>query len=66
MSTPVHQRVPFKLIMMPCCFHLFCSVNSRWPSFCPNCGKHVYPEIKGCALVSDDEAWLQYDESKKP
>ena len=61
----ITQLVPFRLIDMPCCHHMFCSVNSRWPSFCPNCGKHVFSEIKGCALITDLNATLKYDETKK-
>lgn len=56
------ERVHFRLIQMPCCQHLFCNVNARWPSYCPNCGKYVYPEVKGCALISDDSAILKYKE----
>lgn len=56
------ERVHFRLIQMPCCQHLFCNVNARWPSYCPNCGKYVYPEVKGCASISDDNAILKYKE----
>jgi hypothetical protein len=60
-----NERVPFRLIQMPCCQHLFCNVNHRWPSFCPNCGAHVFPQIKGCALILDEDAWLKYDNGEK-
>lgn len=63
--TTINQRVPFKLIEMPCCHHLFCSVNHRWPSYCPNCGAYVYPTIKGCTLTTDDNATLKYNSDKK-
>lgn len=54
------ERVHFRLIEMPCCHHMFCNVNPRWPSYCPNCGRHVYPEVRGCAVVSDGKATLKY------
>ena len=59
------ERVKFTLIQMPCCQHLLCNVNHRWPSFCPNCGAHVFPQVKGCSLISDDAATLKYDSDKK-
>lgn len=58
------ERVHFRLLQMPCCQHLFCNVNPRLPSYCPACGKSVYLEIRGCALISDDNATLKYDERK--
>lgn len=61
-----NERVHFRLLKMPCCQHLFCNVNSRLPSYCPNCGQHVYPQIKHCAVISDENAWLNYDENKQP
>lgn len=59
------ERVMFRLIRMPCCQHLFCNVNHRWPSFCPNCGTHVWPQVKGCASISDPNAILKYDTEAK-
>lgn len=59
------ERVHFRLINMPCCNHMFCNVNHRWPSFCPNCGVHVFPNVKGCAVISDDHAILKYDDGRK-
>lgn len=60
------ERVHFRLIKMPCCSHMFCSVNPRWPSFCPNCGTHIFPQVRGSAIISDEAATLKYDESKRP
>lgn len=62
----VTERVHFRLISMPCCAHLFCNVNARWPSFCPNCGAHVYPRVREGALISDDNATLAYNPEKRP
>ncbi len=59
------ERVHFRLILMPCCQHLFCNINPRWPSYCPNCGKHVYPGVRSGALVSDPNATLKYDMDAK-
>lgn len=59
--TSVTQRIPFRLLIMPCCGGMICHVNHRWPSFCSNCGAHVFPEIKGCATVIDENATLKYD-----
>lgn len=59
------ERVPFRLIKMPCCGHLFCSVNARWANYCPQCGKFVYDHIKSCSLINDPNAELKYDESKR-
>lgn len=60
------ERVHFRLIQMPCCGHLFCNVNARWPSYCPQCGKNVFADIKSCARISDDNATLTYNELKQP
>lgn len=53
------ERVHFRLIRTPCCESLVCWVNPRFPSFCHECGKSVYPEIKGCVLYEDDSAILK-------
>lgn len=54
------ERVHFRLIQMPCCGHLLCWVNPRFPSYCPECGKGIYPEVKGSVLLTDDSAILKY------
>lgn len=53
------ERVTFRLIVMPCCSTMLCWVNPRFPNYCPECGKFVFPEVKGCVLSSDDKAWLR-------
>lgn len=60
------ERVPFRLIQMPCCQHLFCNVNARVPSYCPSCGKQVFDKIKECVLICDETATLKYDPDKRP
>jgi len=54
------QKVPFRLIVMPCCNFQACWVNPRFPNYCPECGKFVFPEIKGCVTLLDEGAWLKY------
>jgi hypothetical protein len=60
------ERVHFRLIEMPCCQHLFCNVNARLPSHCPQCGKFVYDQIKGGVLISDATATLKYTIESPP
>ncbi len=62
MATKQRERVHFRLLQMPCCSHLFCNVNPRLPSYCPACGTRVYPEIKSGVRISDENAWLEYEE----
>lgn len=57
------EFITFKLLRMPCCGHQLCWVNPRWPSYCPECGTHIYPEVKEkseLTLLLDDKARLQY------
>lgn len=57
----ITERIHFRFIVMPCCQHQFCNVNPRLPSFCPMCGASVYPQVRGCVLISDENAMLKYD-----
>jgi NADH pyrophosphatase NudC (nudix superfamily) len=57
------ERVKFRLIVMPCCQHQYCSVNPRLPTYCPQCGEQVYGRIladPSVIMISDDNAWLKY------
>lgn len=59
-----NERVFFRLIKMPCCGHLLCWVNPRLPTYCPECGKLMFTELKfdGTAfLVRDQDAKLSYE-----
>jgi hypothetical protein len=61
------ERVPFRLIQMPCCNMLYCAVNPRLPNYCIECGERVYAKIKNnpsCILILDENATLKYKESK--
>jgi hypothetical protein len=53
------ERVMFRLIIMQCCHFVYCHVNPRFPTHCPECGKHIYPEVKGWVVQSDDNAILK-------
>lgn len=56
------ERVHFRLIQMPCCNFLACWVNPRFPSYCPECGTSVFPQVKSHVMISDDAATLKYTE----
>lgn len=53
-----NQRVPFRLIKMPCCGHQCCWVNPRLPNYCPECGKVVLPRLAEAILFTDFDAEL--------
>lgn len=59
------ERVDFRLLQMECCGSLICNLT-RLPTYCPNCGKMCFPAVKGWVLLHDSDAWLTYDEDKKP
>ena len=61
-SNKTTERVHFRLIQMPCCGFVFCNVNPRLPSYCPECGKRCYPECKSTVLLSDPNAMLEVDQ----
>lgn len=56
------ERVHFRVLVMPCCQFTACWVNPRFPSYCPECGKRVYPEVKSCVTLDDDQATLRFKE----
>ena len=53
------ERVPFRFLIMPCCQHQVCWVNPRYPNYCPECGKHIYPDVRSCATIIDNNATLK-------
>ena len=63
-TTKTTERIPFRLIITPCCGSMICHVNHRWPSYCSNCGAFIYPDVKGCASINDQNAKLVYDAGK--
>jgi hypothetical protein len=64
-SATTRQRVPFRLIVMPCCSTQLCWVNPRLPNYCPECGERAYAALKfGGVLVEATEAWLEITQEK--
>jgi hypothetical protein len=55
------ERVHFRLIQTPCCGTMLCWVNPRFPTYCPECGKQIYLEVKACVMAEDDMATLRTD-----
>lgn len=51
-TTTTTEMIQFKLFQMECCGHMLCWVNPRFPSYCPQCGKGVYPQVRGWVIVS--------------
>lgn len=56
------ERVWFRLMICPKCYFSMCWVNPRFPNYCPECGKFIYPEIKEYVSISDDNAMLRYED----
>jgi hypothetical protein len=54
-----YERVHFRLLVMPCCAHQLCWVNPRFPTYCPECGKRAYPEVRSAVTFDDPNATLQ-------
>jgi hypothetical protein len=60
MKQPTNQKVPFRLIQMPCCHVLICWVNPRRPNYCPECGKFIFKAFnKADWEINSSEAWLR-------
>lgn len=57
-----HERVHFRFLKMPCCGFLYCNVNPRLPSYCPECGKNVIRQLNASIRISDPNAELNYKE----
>lgn len=55
------ERVHFRLLKTDCCGTLLCWVNPRFPNYCPECGTRVFPLIRGCVVLSDENATLNVD-----
>lgn len=61
MSKRTHnERIIFRFFTLSCCGHMLCWVNPRYPSYCPECGTHIYPNVKGDATIIDNNAHLRY------
>ncbi|KKM25041.1 hypothetical protein LCGC14_1599000 [marine sediment metagenome] len=55
-----NERIHFRLIHMECCGQLLCWVNPRFPTHCPECGRTVYPQVKGWVTMEDTNAHIRY------
>ena len=62
-KTVKNERIVFRLFNLSCCGHFLCWVNPRFPSFCPNCGKHIYPDVKGDVVITDENAHIKFHAS---
>lgn len=60
----VTERVVFQYLIMPCCQVNLCWVNPRYPTYCPECGKHCYPQVKQGVMIRDKDATLTYDAAR--
>lgn len=54
------ERVHFRLLNMQCCGVILCHVNPRFPNYCIECGKHVYPQVKQWVVGDCPSAMLKY------
>lgn len=60
-----NYRVMFRLFQMPCCSQLLCWVNPRFPNYCPECGKHVFADLRSEAFTLEHaEGWLRTEPKK--
>jgi len=57
------ERIPFRLIAMQCCGTMICHINHRPPMYCPECGKRVWPNVKGWVVIKDEDATLKYNDA---
>jgi hypothetical protein len=56
----MNERVHFRILNMGCCNFIACWVNSRLPSYCPECGKRIYPEVRSWVTDEDTNAHLKH------
>lgn len=57
-----NERIHFRLLVIECCGAQLCWVNPRFPSFCPECGRSCYPQVRGWAVFVDENAILRCGE----
>lgn len=55
----MNERVHFRLLQMQCCDVVLCHVNPRFPNYCPECGKFVYPKVKEWVVSEEPDAWIR-------
>jgi hypothetical protein len=61
--TIMTERVHFRIIVTPCCHTMLCWVNPRLPNHCPECGKNIWPSVRGCVTYQDNDAVLKHKEA---
>jgi hypothetical protein len=60
--TATNEKVPFRLLQMPCCKTLVCWVNPRLPTCCTECGKPVLMKFRnGEGVLETRDAWLRIE-----
>lgn len=61
-SSSTYESIHFRLIVCPECHHNLCWVNPRLPSYCPECGKHIYLKVRESVMCDDPRASLRYSQ----
>lgn len=60
---PYNEKLNFRLFVMPCCSHQLCWVNPRLPTYCPECGKLIYSQLRsGEHTTINSPAWLRVED----
>jgi predicted nucleic acid-binding Zn-ribbon protein len=54
----MYEKVVFRLIKTPCCGHLLCWINPRFPTYCPECGTNIFTTVKQHVMYKDEDAEL--------
>jgi hypothetical protein len=63
----INEKIPFRLFHMPCCGHMLCWVQPRYPAFCPACGIQVLLALKSGehTRIIDDDCWIKITNAQK-
>jgi hypothetical protein len=52
----------FRYIQTPCCGQLLCWVNPRLPNYCPECGEHIFAQLKWGGIVAEGKnVWIEME-----
>lgn len=54
----MRERIPLRVLAMECCGHVLCYVNPRLPNYCPECGQHCQPAVRGWVTFIDEDAQI--------
>lgn len=58
---PINELVMLRVLHCPNCGTLIYWINPRFPNYCPECGKHIYPRKKDILLnhqLFAGEVWM--------